>query len=105
MTCSIKLGASVNGVRNSEVEVRVDLTPIAGSSRPLDSGTLRFTIAVVTPNGRPFTSTRRLDHAGLSSAGRLYTIGVRHRDDAKMAVIAADSPTGSWGGCAVKSEE
>lgn len=104
VTCSIKLGFLTKGVRTSEIEVRVNVAPIEGEIMSLESGTLRFTVAVVAPHEKPFTSTNRLDQLGFSSKqGFATTITVRHRDGAKMAVIAEEPSTGAWGGCAIES--
>jgi len=103
VTCSIKLGPMTKGVRNSDIDVRVDLTPIEELLAGIDSGTLRFTLAVVTPKAQPFTSTNRLDHLDFSSkSGWSTTLHLQHRDGAKMAVIAEETSTGAWGGCAVR---
>jgi hypothetical protein len=105
VTCSIKLGSLAKGVRISEIEVRVNVTPIEDELASLESGTLRFTLAVVVPNERPFTSTNRLDQLDFSSKqGFSSTITVRHRDGATMGVIAEEPSTGAWGGCTIASE-
>ncbi|HXH93210.1 MAG TPA: hypothetical protein VNN25_16625 [Thermoanaerobaculia bacterium] len=102
VTCSIKLGSLAKGVRTSEIEVRVNVAPIEGELASLESGTLRFTVAVVVPHENPFTSTNRLDQLDFSSKqGFATTITVRHRDGAKMAVIAEEPSTGAWGGCTI----
>ncbi len=103
VTCSIKLGSLTKGVRTSEIEVRVNVSPAASELASLESGTLRFTLAVVAPHEKPFTSTNRLEHLDFSSKqGFATTITVRHRDGAKMAVIAEEPSTGAWGGCVVE---
>ncbi len=105
VTCSIKLGSLANGVRTSEIEVRVNVAPIEGELASLESGTLRFTLAVVVPHEKPFTSTNRLDQLDFSSKqGFATTITVRHRDGAKLAVIAEEPSTGAWGGCTIGSD-
>jgi hypothetical protein len=102
VTCSIKLGFLAKGVRTSEIEVRVNVAPIEDELKSLESGTLRFTLAVVVPHEKPFTSTNRLDQLDFSSKqGFATTITVRHREEAKMAVIAEEPSTGAWGGCTI----
>jgi hypothetical protein len=103
VTCSMKLGSMANGIRTSEIEIRVSLASIDSVVSSLESGTLRFTLAVVAPNAPPFTSTNRLEHLDFS-ANREWTttMTVRHRDGATMAVIAEESSTGEWGGCSVR---
>jgi hypothetical protein len=91
-------------VRTSEIEVRVNVAPIEGELASLESGTLRFTVAVVVPHEKPFTSTNRLGQLDFSSKqGFATTITVHHRDGAKMAVIAEEPSTGAWGGCTIES--
>jgi hypothetical protein len=100
VTCSIKLGLLAKGVRTSEIEVRVNIAPFESELASIESGTLRFTLAVVVPHEKPFTSTNRLDQLDFSSKqGFSITITVRHREGAKMAVIAEEPSTGAWGGC------
>jgi hypothetical protein len=102
VTCSIQLGSLAKGVRTSEIEIRVNVAPVESELASLESGTLRFTLAVVAPHEKPFTSTNRLDQLDFTSKqGFATTFTVRHRDGAKMAVIAEEPSTGAWGGCVV----
>jgi hypothetical protein len=56
----------------------------------------------VVPHENPFTSTNRLDQLDFSSKqGFATTVTVRHRDGAKMAVIAEEPSSGAWGGCTI----
>ncbi|HEV8448631.1 MAG TPA: hypothetical protein VGQ44_17495, partial [Gemmatimonadaceae bacterium] len=102
LTCSITLGPVVKGVSTSEVQAHVDLKPLGDLVAPDEQGSLTFTVAVITPNEPPFTTTRRMEHVDLAApAGYTCTLGIRHRRNARIAVVATEPSTGSWGTCVV----
>jgi VWFA-related protein len=100
VTCTIKLGENAGGIRNSEIEVHVDPEPIR---ELIEQGTLRVTLAVSEPKTKPFTTTRwikALDPA--AEDGWTCVLAVRHRDNARIAVVAMEGMTGTWGACKVR---
>jgi hypothetical protein len=102
VSCSITLGPLVSGVRSSEVKAHVDLKPIGELVESGEQGSLAFTVAVTGGNEPPFAATRRIEHVDLAAPdGYTATIGIRHREHARIAVIATEPSTGSWGTCVV----
>jgi hypothetical protein len=95
VTCAIRLGPLEKDIRNSEIEVNVDLTPIADDVASIDSGTLRFKISADS-----FTTTKDLDHLDFTShLGWSTAIAIRHRTAARIVVTATETSTGAWGRC------
>jgi len=102
LTCSITLGPDIKGVSNSEIKAHVDLQPLHDLVTPDEQGSLAFTIAVISPHEPPFTTTRRLEHVDLAAPdGYTCTLGIRHRRNARIAVVASEPSTGAWGTCVV----
>jgi VWFA-related protein len=85
----------------SEVEATVSLTPIDALRPSLKSATLRFAIAVTSDDAPPVSIIKRMDNLDLAAQPNWrITFQVRHRPDAKIAVVAGEQASGAWGGAA-----
>ncbi|MEK6371312.1 MAG: VWA domain-containing protein [Acidobacteriota bacterium] len=85
----------------SEVEATVSLAPIDALRPSLKSATLRFAVAVTSESAPPFSIIKRMDNLDLAAQPNWrITFQVRHRPDAKIAVVAGEPATGAWGGAA-----
>lgn len=99
--CVVRDGAAkTRDVVTSQLEVTVDFTPVDALRASLTDATLRFAIAVTSPDAPPFRTAKRLEHVDLSKqVGWKVTFDVQHRPDARIGVVAEELATGVWGGC------
>lgn len=98
--CTYRDTAKGDKEATAELEALVSLVPINAVRAGLTSATLRFSIAVASPDAPPFTISKRMENLDLSKqAGWQVTFQVRHRPGARMGLVAEEISTGAWGGC------